>query len=80
MLAGQLADPKLAETLKKFVLVHIDLTDPPKGSAAEKAAAKYGIRSIPDLRILAADGSVKQMVESRRTDDLVKELNAALGK
>jgi hypothetical protein len=75
-----LADASLAETLKKFVLVHIDLTDPPKGSPAEQAAAKYGIRSIPDLRILGADGSVKSMVESRSAADLVKELNAALGK
>ena len=80
MLAGQLADPKLAETLKKFVLVHIDLTDPPKGSPAEKAAAKYGIRSIPDLRILAADGTVKANIEARDAAGLVKELSAALGK
>lgn len=80
MLAGQLADPKLADTLKKFVLVKVDLTDPPKDGPAQKAASKYGVRSIPDLRILGADGTVKQHVESRRVDDLLKELGAAAGK
>jgi len=75
-----LADPKLQEVLKDFVLLHVDLTDPGAGSPASKAAEKFGVRSIPDLRILAPDGSQKQLVDSREAADLAVELKKALGK
>lgn len=70
----------LAETLKGFVLLHVDLTKPADGSPAANAADKYGVKYLPDLRILSADGTVKSTVEARDAKDLVKELGAALKK
>jgi hypothetical protein len=75
-----LADAKLQETLKGFVLLHIDLTDPGKGSPASAAAQSYKVEYLPDLRILSADGTVKSTVEARDAEGLARELKAALGK
>ena len=73
-----MADPTLAETLKGFVLLHVDLTKPPDGSPAANTADEYGVKYLPDLRILAADGTVRATVGARDAKGLVKELGAAL--
>ena len=75
-----MADATLAETLKGFVLVHVDLTEPRDGSPAANAADKYGVKYLPDLRVLSADGAVKATVEARDAANLAKELKAAAGK
>ena len=66
MLKGQLADASLNEVLKGFVLLHIDLTKPAEGSSEAVAADKFGVRSIPDLRILAPDGTERKKVQARQ--------------
>jgi thiol:disulfide interchange protein len=75
-----LADAQVQEVLKGFVLLRMDLTERGGDSPAQQAAAKFGVRFIPDVRILAADGSEKQKVEARTSADLVAELKAALAK
>ena len=75
-----MADAKLGETLKGFVLVHVDLTEPKDGSPAANTADKYGVKYLPDLRVLAADGAVKATVEARDASSLANELKAALAK
>ena len=80
MLSGQLADASLKEVLKEFVLLHIDLTKPAAGSSESVTADKFNVKSIPDLRILAPDGTERKRVTARQAAALATELKAALAK
>ncbi|NUN48168.1 MAG: hypothetical protein HUU15_04975 [Candidatus Brocadiae bacterium] len=76
MLDGQLADPSVADVLKTFVLLRIDLTDRSASNPARAVAQQYQVGTIPDLRVLDAEGRVTATVRARSASDLVRELGA----
>ncbi len=43
--------------LKSFVLVKIDLTDRSPANPGRPVAMKYGVRYLPDLRVLSVQGA-----------------------
>jgi hypothetical protein len=72
-----LADAKVQEELKGFVLYFADLTERNQDSPASKMAQKFGIQYIPDLRVLKPDGSTKTVIEAREAGGLAAALKAA---
>ncbi|MBI2922273.1 MAG: hypothetical protein HYY18_14565 [Planctomycetes bacterium] len=78
-LAGQLASADFEELAKGFVLVKVDLTDRSENNPNRPIAAQYSVRSIPDIRILSAEG--KEISNPGSTKSAVMEaMKKALGK
>lgn len=75
-----MADARVQQLLGGFVLLKMDLTARDPNTPAMKAATKFGVESIPDLRVLAPDGTERSRVEAREAAGLASELKAALGK
>lgn len=60
--------------LAKFVLVKMDLTDRSVANPARAVAIRFGVRSIPDVRVLAADGKELGVIDSADVNDLISQL------
>ncbi|MCE9584016.1 MAG: hypothetical protein K8T20_16145 [Planctomycetes bacterium] len=57
-----------------FVLVKMDLTDRSTANPAREVAKRFGVRSIPDMRVLAADGKELAVIDSADVNDLIAQL------
>lgn len=60
--------------LGSFVLVKMDLTDRSTANPAREVAKRFGVRSIPDMRVLAADGKELAVIDSADVNDLIAQL------
>ena len=54
----------------------MDLTDRSASNPARVVALKFGVRSIPDLRVLGPDGKQLGVIDSADVDDLMAQLEA----
>ena len=78
-LSGQLASADFEELAKGFVLVKVDLTDRSEGNPNRPIAAQYGVRGIPDIRILSAEG--KEIATPAATkSEIMAAMKKVLGK
>ncbi|MCC6739636.1 MAG: hypothetical protein IT452_11380 [Planctomycetia bacterium] len=66
----------MAPLLEKFVLVKVDLTDRSPTNAGRPVAMKYGVRYLPDLRVLSADGRELGTIDPADVDDLIAQLTS----
>lgn len=60
--------------LKSFVLVKIDLTDRSPANPGRPVAMKYGVRYLPDLRVLSPEGRELGTIDPADADDLAAQL------
>lgn len=74
-----MASADFQELAKDFVLVKVDLTDRSEGNPSRPIAAQYSVRSIPDIRILSAEG--KEIANPASTkSEIMAAMKKALGK
>ena len=57
----------------------MDLTDRSATNPARPVARKFGVNSIPDVRILSPEGREVGMVDSADVEDLIVQLKQQAG-
>ena len=74
--AETLPDTRVKEAVTDFEAVRIDF------DTAKELSEKYGVKAMPDLRILKSDGTEVYRVKSGKLspDELVRELTTGLAK
>lgn len=60
--------------LASFVPIAVDLSDRSPSNPAVEVARKYGIRYLPDLRILSPEGDFVATIDSSDVNDLIAQL------
>lgn len=64
----------MAKVLASFVPVKIDLTDRSATTPQAAVAMKYGVRYLPDLRVLSPDGAELGTIDAEDVNDLAVQL------
>ena len=57
----------------------MDLTDRSPANPARAVARRFGVTSIPDLRVLSPEGTGLAIVDSSDVDDLIAQLETHAG-
>lgn len=60
--------------LASFVPVAIDLSDRSPANPAVDLARRFGIRYLPDLRVLSPEGAHVATIDSSDVNDLIAQL------